>query len=71
MNPHCKAQRPIWRLPLVFQSKDKMQKVQDAHIAAISVASISAAPAATIHTISVPTMLANAGFNTGKNRETP
>jgi hypothetical protein len=60
------------RLPLVFQSKDKMQKVQDPHIAAISVASISAAPAATIHTISVPTMLAKTPDSTrGKNRETP
>lgn len=64
------------RLPLVFQSKDKMQKVQDPHIAALSVASISAAPAATIHTISSAD---NAGKNAGtdvgndvgKNRETP
>jgi hypothetical protein len=64
------------RLPLVFQSKDKMQKVQDSHIAALSVASISAAPAATIHTISSAD---NAGKNArtdvgndvGKNRETP
>ncbi len=64
------------RLPLIFQSKDKMQKVQDPHIAALSVASISAAPAATIHTISSAD---NAGKNAGtdvgndvaKNRETP
>lgn len=68
------------RLPLVFQSKDKMQKVQDPHIAALSVASISTAPAATIHTISSAD---NAGSNAGKkagtdvgndvgkNRETP
>ena len=56
------------RLPLVFQSKDKMQKVQDAHIAALSVASISAAPAATIHTIS---SINNTGTDIGKNRETP
>lgn len=55
------------RLPLVFQSKDKMQKVQDAHIAALSVASISAAPAATIHTIS---SAVNAGSNAGKNAGT-
>jgi hypothetical protein len=50
MNPHLQgATANLARLPLVFQSKDKMQKVQDPHIAALSVASISAAPAATIH----------------------
>ncbi|MFD1154706.1 hypothetical protein [Undibacterium aquatile] len=60
------------RLPLVFQSKDKMQKVQDPHIAALSVASISAAPAATIHTISSADNAGkNAGTDVGKNRETP
>lgn len=64
------------RLPLVFQSKDKMQKVQDAHIAALSVASISAAPAATIHTISSADNAGkkagtDVGNDVGKNRETP
>lgn len=64
------------RLPLVFQSKDKMQKVQDPHIAALSVASISAAPAATIHTISSAENAGshaakNTGTTVGKNRETP
>ncbi|MFZ6720880.1 hypothetical protein [Undibacterium sp. Ji49W] len=34
------------RLPLVFNSKDKMQKVHDDHVAAISIASLSAIPPA-------------------------
>ncbi|WP_230405144.1 hypothetical protein [Undibacterium rugosum] len=34
------------RLPLIFQSKDKMQKLNDAQLAAISIASLVAAPSA-------------------------
>ncbi|WP_235935213.1 hypothetical protein [Undibacterium crateris] len=34
------------RLPLIFQSKDKMQKLNDAQLAAISIASLVAAPRA-------------------------
>lgn len=36
------ATADLARLPLVFSSKDKMQKVKDEHVAAISVASLSA-----------------------------
>ena len=65
------------RLPLVFNSKDKMQKVHDDHVAAISIASLSAippaasTPATRVKTATAAEQAPLPSANSAPTRETP
>ncbi|WP_230412234.1 hypothetical protein [Undibacterium hunanense] len=65
------------RLPLVFNSKDKMQKVHDDHVAAISIASLStiptvaSTPATRVKTATVAEQAPLPSATSAPTRETP